>query len=579
MIFNLCPSAGETKKMKQNYYSIIRFLEKCKTMKELKQIHSLMVTTSFIKNIIPCSRLIDFCANSELGDIEYARSVFDGIDQRSVYIWNSMIKGYCNGSDKFEALFMYEEMQRKGFSPDHFTFPFVLKVCSIIDLLRYGQGVHSRIVKTGFELDSYTCSCLLNMYVSCGDLSSGLKVFEFIPKWNVVAWTSLIAGFVNNHQAREALRLFQDMENEGVEPNEITMATALAAAARCRDIDAGKFVHNRLCQLGYDPFETNSCFNVILATAIMDMYAKCGKLETARNLFDKMPQRNLVVWNSMIGAYSQYGRGVEALGLFVDMGLAGFVPDKATFLSVISACTQLGFQSTGRSLHARVLKTSFGEYVTIGTALMDMYAKAGDADTALKIFSKLQKKDVMAWTTMILGLAINGKGEEALHMFRRMKAEADVAPDRVTYIGVLWACSHLGLVEEGQQQFTSMTEVYSIEPTMEHYGIMIDLLSRAGQFEEAQEFLKKMPMQPNATIWSSILNGCEIYGNVGLANRVKSHIAELKHSSSGVYVLLSNIYARASNWQEMKLARDMLKHKRIGKTLGHSFVEVKLLPS
>lgn len=565
--------------MKQNYYTIISFLGKCKTMKELKQIHCLMITTSVIKNILPCSRLIDFCTNSDLGDIEYARTVFDQIDQPSVYIWNSMIKGYCNGGDKFEALFMYTEMQRKGFSPDHFTFPFVLKVCSIIDLFGYGQSVHNRIVKTGFELDAYTSSCLLNMYLSCGDLSSGLKVFEVIPKWNVVAWTSLIAGFVNNDQAREALRLFKDMENEGVEPNEITMTTALAAAARCRDIDTGRLVHNRLRQLGFDPFDTNSGFNLILATAIMDMYAKCGKLVTARNLFDKMPRRNLVVWNSMISAYSQYGRGAEVLQLFVDMGLAGFVPDKATFLSVISACAHLGFQSIGQCLHARVLKTSFYEYVAIGTALMDMYAKAGDANTALKIFSKLRKKDVMAWTTMILGLAIHGKGEEALHMFRRMVAEDEVAPDQITYIGVLWACSHLGLVEEGQKQFTSMTEVYGIEPTMEHYGCMIDLLSRAGHFKEAEEFLKKMPMQPNATIWSSILNGCEMYGNVGLANRVKSHIAELKNSSSGVYVLLSNIYARASNWQEMKLARDMLKHKKIGKTLANSFVEIKLLPS
>lgn len=565
--------------MKQNYYTIISSLEKCRTMKELKQVHGLMVTSSVVKNIIPCSRLIDFCANSDLPDIEYARSVFNQIDHPSAYIWNSMIKGYCNGGDKFEALFMYEEMQRKGLTPDHFTFPFVLKVCSVVDLLGYGQSVHNRIVKTGFELDVYTSACLLNMYVSCGDLSSGLKVFEFIPKWNVVAWTSLIAGFVNNGQATEALRLFKDMENEGVVPNEITSVIVLAAAARCRDIDTGRSVHSRLRQLGYDPFDLNSSFNVILATAIMDMYAKCGKLTTARNLFDKIPQRNLVVWNSMISAYSQYGRGAEALDLFHDMGLAGFVPDKATFISMISACTNLGFRSTGRSLHARVLKTSFSEDVAIGTALMDMYAKTGDADTALKIFSKLQKKDVKAWTTIILCLAMHGKGDEVLHMFRRMEADTEVVPDEITYIGVLWACSHLGLVEEGQKQFIAMTEVYGIKPTMEHYGCMIDLLSRAGYFEVAEEFLKKMPMQPNATIWSSVLNGCEMYGNVDVANRVKSQIAELKNSGSGVYVLLSNIYARASKWQEVRLARNMLKHKRIGKTLGHSFVEIKFLPS
>ncbi|TYK18325.1 putative pentatricopeptide repeat-containing protein [Cucumis melo var. makuwa] len=406
--------------MNQRYYTIMSFLEKCKTMKELKQIQSLMIKTSVVNNIIPCSRLIDFCANSELGDNEYARTVFDQIDQPTVYVWNSMIKGYCNGGDKFGALFMYEEMQR----------------------------------------------------------------------------------FVNNDQPKEALRLFKDMENEGVEPNEITMTTALAAAAHCRDIYTGKLVRNRLRQLGFDPFDTNSRFNVILATAIMDMYAKCGKLVTARNMFDKMPQRNLVVWNSMVSAYSQYGRGAEALRLFVDMELAGFVPNKATFFSVIRAYTHLG----------------------------------------------------------------------------RMEEEAEVASDQITYIAVLWACSHLGLVEEGQKHFTSMTKVYGIEPTMEHYGCMIDLLSRAGHSEEAEELPMKMPTQPNATILSSILNDCEMYGNVGLANRVKSHMVELKNSSSGVYVLLSNIHAKACNWEEMKLARDSLKHKKIGKTLGNNFVEINLLP-
>ncbi|XP_008460714.2 putative pentatricopeptide repeat-containing protein At3g05240 [Cucumis melo] len=171
-----------------------------------------------------------------------------------------------------------------------------------------------------------------------------------------------------------------------------------------------------------------------------------------------------------------------------------------------------------------------------------------------------------------------GEREGALNVFRRMEEEAEVASDQITYIAVLWACSHLGLVEEGQKHFTSMTKVYGIEPTMEHYGCMIDLLSRAGHSEEAEELPMKMPTQPNATILSSILNDCEMYGNVGLANRVKSHMVELKNSSSGVYVLLSNIHAKACNWEEMKLARDSLKHKKIGKTLGNNFVEINLLP-
>ena len=210
---------------------------------------------------------------------------------------------------------------------------------------------------------------------------------------------------------------------------------------------------------------------------------------------------------------------------------------------------------------------------------MDMYAKIGDTISAQEIFNKLEKKDAMAWTSMIIGLAIHGHAEEALNTFKRMQEDANVIPDEITYIGILCACSHVGLVEEGQRHFASMTEVYGIEPTIEHYGCMIDLLSRAGRFEEAERLVKKMPMQPNIAIWGALLNGCEIHENVNLADQVRSCMTKLEPQGSGVYVLLSNIYARAGKWQEVKLARELMVHRRIAKTLGHSAVELQLLSS
>lgn len=563
----------------KHHNTILSLLEKCKTMSELKRLHGLMITTSVFKSVIPLSRLIDFCANSEAGDLNYAKSVFHRIEQPSVYIWNSMIRGYSNSENPVESLIIYRQMLHRGYEPDHFTFPFVLKGCSIISDIHYGKCVHNCIVKTGFELNVYVSSCLLNMYASCADMESALKVFDKMPKWNVVAWTTLISGFLGNNQASEAIKVFKDMELCDVEPNEITMVNALVACARSRDIGTGKLVHSRIGQLGFDPFGSSFDFNVILATAIVDMYAKCGSLRTARNLFNKMPDRNLVAWNSMIGAYSQYGRAGEAIGLFLDMRIAGFVPDQATFLCVIGACAQLGGLALGQSLHSYVSKTIMGKDASIGTALVDMYAKTGDAGSAQRMFDSLHKKDVMAWTSMIISLAMHGHGMEALQTFKRMQEDASVAPDEITYIGVLCACSHVGLVEEGQRHFGSMVDVYGIKPTAEHYGCMIDILSRAGRFEEVLRLLEEMPIQPNVAIWGALLNGCDIYENVDLADRVRRYITELEPHGSGVLVLLSNIYARAGRWQEVKLTRKMMKDRRISKSLGCSSVEMTLCSS
>ncbi|KAF8394439.1 hypothetical protein HHK36_020647 [Tetracentron sinense] len=544
-------------------------------MDELKQLHGLMVTTSLIRDIIPLSRLIDFCTNS--GETDYAESIFFQIDQPSVYIWNSMIRGYSNNNNPNGALSMYREMQQKGYFPDHFTFPFVLKACSMIFDLNYGKCVHDRIMKTGFELDLYASTTLIHMYVSCADMEAGVKVFEKIPKWNVVAWTTLISGYVNNNRASEAISAFKDMELWNVEPNEVTMVHLLVACARIRDVETGIWVHDRVRQIGFDPARLNS--NIVLAAAILEMYAKCGSLKVARDFFDKMPQRNVVVWNSMIGAYTQYGRAKEALSLFVGMQSAGFNPDEATFLSVLGACAQLGALSLGQGIHGYVAKTNISQNIAIGTSLMDMYAKTGDTQSALRIFGDLQKKDVMAWTSMIIGLAVHGHGDEALVLFKEMQADGRIIPDHITYIGVLCACSHAGLVNEGLEQFNSMKNSYGLLPRIEHYGCLVDLLSRAGHLREAERLVEGMPFQPNIAIWGALLNGCEIHENVDLANRVGNHITELTPQGGGVYVLLSNIYAKAGRWQEVEMARELMRLRRIGKAHGCSSIEVKMLSS
>ncbi|KAL2345707.1 hypothetical protein Fmac_006992 [Flemingia macrophylla] len=426
--------------------------------------------------------------DSEFGDINYADLVFRQIDNPSVYIWNSMIR----------VLYIADQ--------------------------NCGKCIHSCIVKSGFEADVYTATRLLHMYVSYADMKSGLKMFDTIPKWNIVAWTCLISGYLNNNQPCAALKVFENMCNWGVEPNEITMVNALIACAHSRDIDTGRRVHQHIRKAGYDPFMFTANSNIILATAILEI---------------------------MINAYNQYGRHREALDLLFYMWSNGFYPDKATFLSFLSVCAQQCALALGQTVHAYayLLKTGIATDTDLATALLDMYAKTGELGSAKKIFSSLQKKDVVMWTSMINGLAMHGHGNEALSMFQTKQEDSSLTNDRD----------------------------YGIMPRRDHYGCLVDLLSRAGLFREAERLLETMSVQSNIPIWGAILNGCQIHENLCVANQVKVRLAELEPGQSGVHVLLSNIYAKAGRWEEVNVTRKVMKHRRITKTIGHSSVEMKLL--
>ncbi|KAG9456663.1 hypothetical protein H6P81_001171 [Aristolochia fimbriata] len=563
----------------RNHNALLSSLERCKTMKQLKQLHGLMITTSQVRHVIPLSRLIDFCVNPATGDLHYAQTIFLQIDHPSVYMWNSMIRGFSYDDRQQErVLLMYETMKRLDYLPDHFTFPFVLGACAKIPSLEYGECVHDRIMKTGFYADSYVSGSLIHMYVSCADMESGKKVFEEIPLKNVVAWSTLIDGYVNNGRASEAVKVFDEMTLIGIEPNEITMVNVLVACAQSRDLETGKRVHNLICEGVAGSGKPNSKWssNVVLSTALQDMYAKCGSLRHARQLFVNLPCRNLVSWNSMIGAYNQYGRATEALRLFSRMSVEGVKPDKVTLLSLMGACSQIGHLLAARSIHAYIEKYGTDKDLAINTSLLDMYVKTGDTNSALRVFDGLGQKDVKTWTSMITGFGMHGHGKEALQLFKDMVRDG-VMPDYITYIGVLFSCSHAGLVEEGRQHFNSMRKEYGITPSIEHYGCMVDLLSRRGYLAEAETMIASMPVQPNTAIWGALLRGCETYGNADIAKRVGDQITQLNPHGNGIYVLLSKIYAREGVWRVVEMARQLMKRRGVSKTCAYSYVEMKLL--
>ncbi|KAM7474339.1 hypothetical protein LguiB_021582 [Lonicera macranthoides] len=301
-------------------------------------------------------------------------------------------------------------------------------------------------------------------------------------------------------------------------------------------------------------------------------YLKCGAVEKARSLFDSMPKKDIVSWSAMISGYTQHDRFSETLAMFQDMLLEDIRPDETTLVSVISACTQLTALDQGKWIHAFIKKNGLRVNIILGTTLIDMYMKCGCVDNALEVFYGMEEKGVSSWNALILGFAMNGMVERSLDMFSEMKT-CDVVPNDITFVAVLSACRHMGLVDEGRQHFDSMVRTHKIEPNIKHYGCMVDLFGRAGLLKEAEELIRDMPMAPDVATWGALLGACKKHGDNEMGERVGRKLIELQPDHDGFHVLLSNIYASKGNWSDVHEIRGIMMQQGVVKTPGCSMIE------
>jgi len=348
----------------------------------------------------------------------------------------------------------------------------------------------------------------------------------------------------------------------GVLPDLKVESALVGMYVDCADIDSA-----------WRLFEDMEVRNVVAWTSLVSGLARLGQVDRARELFDGMPERDAVLWTAMIDGYVQAARFREALEMFREMQYSNVTADEFTMVSVITACAQLGALEIGEWVRVYMSRQGIRMDVFVGNALIGMYSKCGSVERALDVFNGMHSRDKFTWTAIILGLAVNGHGEEAIDMFHRMISVSE-APDEVTFIGVLTACTHAGLVHKGQEFFHSMTETYNIAPNVVHYGCIVDLLGRAGKITEALETIDQMPMTPNSTILGTLLAACRVHGNSEIGESVAERLIALDPENSTAYILLSNMYAKANRWEDVRRLREAIMKKGIKKEPGCSLIEM-----
>ncbi|KAF8401852.1 hypothetical protein HHK36_012799 [Tetracentron sinense] len=537
-----------------------------KTLALTKQLHAQIIIYGLHQSVLYGSKISN--AYIELGSLENASEAFDQITLKNQYSWNTIISGYSKNGRSLDVLRLYKQMRSENHLVDSFNLVFAVKGCIGLSLMQEGKCVHSGAVKSGLETDWYVVPALINMYTELGSLEEARKVFETNPKRNSVVWGAMIKGYLKFSKEFEVFELFSKMRNSGFELDPFSAEGLIRACGNvCADREGNAF-H------GYCMKRNFMASNCCLQTSLVDMYTKCSLLECALKLFEEIPDKDVVLWSAMVTGFAKNGKAWEAISLFRQMVDESIMPNAITFASVLLACSDMGALQQGKSLHGYVIRNGVELDVVNYTALLDMYAKCGCIGIATRVFNRMPERNVFSWSAMINGFGMHGLYSEAFSLFAQMRSKNHV-PNAITFVSVLSACSHTGRIGEGWSYFESMTKDYGINPTEEHYACIVDLLGRGEKIDEAVSFIYNMPVEPSASVWGALLGACRIHKRVELAEQVAKKLLVLEPDQSGVYVLLSNIYAAVGKWDMVKKMRLMMSEKGLQKTAGFSAIEVE----
>ncbi|XP_049385157.1 pentatricopeptide repeat-containing protein At3g20730 isoform X2 [Solanum stenotomum] len=524
------------------YSNIIQLCIDLKAHKQGRLVHSHLITTGFPSNVHLGTKLIIFYTMS--GDMVSARKIFDKLPERNVVSWTALLSGYSQNGDSQESLNVFVAMRREGVRANQFTYGSVLRACTSVSGINLGKQIQGCIQKSRFVDNLYVQSALVDFNSKCGEMEDAFCVFESMADRDLVSWNVMISGYAFRGYNIDAFLLFRWMFRQGILPDCFTLGSVLKASVgggKCGGLAKISLIHGCIIRLGYGLYS-------IISGALVDAYVKCGNLANASYIYKKMQNKDRISCTALITGYAR----------------------EASL-------------SLGRQLHAIAIKYQSTLDVAMSNALVDMYAKTGEIEDANNVFQHMTEKNVISWTSMISAYGVHGRGVDAVSYFKKMECEG-FEPNDITFLSLLFACSHNGLTAEGWKCFSEMVRKYKIVPRDEHYSCLVDIFARSGCLNESYDLICRLNIKPRASLWGSVLGACSIYGNMDLGKVAARHLCNIEPTNAVSYVVLASMYSAAGLWDSAWKERDVVQTRRLPKDPGYSLFHsgndmVALLPT
>ncbi|XP_021735584.1 pentatricopeptide repeat-containing protein At3g20730-like [Chenopodium quinoa] len=543
------------------YLNLLQMCIDAKAGKEGRLIHKYLFFNGIDSNVTLNNKMIIFYG--KIGDMKHARKVFDKMPERNIVSWTALVSGYSQNGFFKDALMVFESMHYSGVKGNQFTFGSALRACTKLMCLRSGKQTQGCLQKSRFAGNLFVQSALVDLHSKCGRIEDASIVFQMMSERDLVCWNAMIGGFAVQGYVNDAFRMFWSMMKEGKIPDCFTFGSLLNACAQGNNPSRVFQIHGLIVQHGFGLHE-------LLSRLLIDAYAKCGSTKYAYSVFRSMMVKDLVSYTAMIAGFAlDNDHHIDALNLFGEIYHSGMVLDGFILCTMLSMCSNSSLLNFGRQIHALALKYVPTHDVVMGNALIDMYAKCGELKEAICAFDQMEEKNVISWSSLIDGYAKHGYGHEAMSLYRKMEYEG-LKPNDVTFLSLLFACSHAGLIREGWECFNNMVGKHNIAPTEKHYSCMIDVLARGGQLEEAFVIMQKMDIQPNKLHWGAILGASNVHGDISLGKLAANHLFNLDTKNSSNYVALANIYAASGLWNDSWGTHKLMEKHKLKKNPGYS---------
>ncbi|GAB4841647.1 hypothetical protein Ancab_022362 [Ancistrocladus abbreviatus] len=563
MLFRQMQRAG----VNPNTYTFVAALQACEEpfFRRLGMgIHSAILKSNNHLDLYVANALV--VMNTRCGRMGDAVAIFERMTEKDHISWNSMLSSFVQNGLFSEALQFLRRMQVRGQKPDQVSLISILAASGRLENLLNGKEAHAYALKNGSYADIQVGNTLIDMYAKCGHMNYVEGVFRKLPSKDHISWTTVIAGYAQSKCYIKALKVFWEAQADGMPVDAMMIGSILLVCIGLKQLHYAKELHCYTTKTGL--------WDLVIGNTLMDAYGECGNIGYASRVFNFIQKKDVVSWTCMISAYVDNGLANEALSLYSPMQENGVEPDSVTMVSLLGAAASLSALKKGIEIHGFLVRRGFVLEGSIISSLVNMYACCGTLEDSYKLFNDSVNKDTVLWTSLINAIGMHGQGKKAIELFNKMEAE-NVYPDHITFLSLLYACSHSGLIDEGQRFLEIMRCKYQLEPWPEHYACVVDLLGRGNRLEEAYQFVRDMSVKPNAVVWCALLGACHVHGNRVLGEIAAQKLLNLEPDNPGNYVLVSNVFAATGRWDDVEEVRKRMRGKGLKKNPACSWIEVR----